>query len=135
VSDHTATSRREFLYLLTAMLGTTAAGGLGCALPRDSKATAEQLTDFVELREAWATIGRAYLDTDPADGTLDALTDRLMTDLDWGRVPGKLETLQQGLVERIQTEFRDEEMERVEGWMLAPTEVRLCALIALLQGS
>jgi hypothetical protein len=135
VSEHTATSRREFLYLLTAMLGTSAAGGLGCALPRDSKATAEQLTDFIELREAWATVGRAYLATDPADGSLDALTDRLMSDLDWGRVPAKLETLQQGLVERIQTEFRDDEMERVEGWMLAPTEVRLCALIALLQDS
>jgi hypothetical protein len=135
VSDQTATSRREFLYLLTAMLGTSAAGGLGCALPRDSQATAKELTDFVELREALATIGQAYLDTGPADGNIDALTDRLMSDLDWGRVPGKLETLQQGLVERIQTEFREEEMERVEGWMLAPTEVRLCALIALLQGS
>jgi hypothetical protein len=133
VSDQVQTSRREFLYLLTAMLGTSAAGGLGCALPRDSKVTAGELTDFVELREAWATIGRAYLATDPADGSLDALTDRLMSDLDWGRVPAKLETLQQGLVERIQTEFRDDEMERVEGWMLAPTEVRLCALIALLQ--
>jgi hypothetical protein len=133
VSDLTATSRREFLYLLTAVLGTSAAGGLGCAVPRDSQATAGQLTDFVELRDAWATIGRAYLDSAPADSSLDALTDRLMSDLDWGRVPSKLETLQQGLVERIQTEFRDEEMERVEGWMLAPTEVRLCALIALLQ--
>ena len=133
MSDLADTSRREFLYLLTAVLGTTAAGGLGCALPRDPKATAGELTDFVQLREAWATIGRAYLETDPADGTIDALTDRLMSDLDWGRVPGKLETLQQGLVERIQTEFRDEEMERVEGWLLAPTEVRLCALIALLQ--
>lgn len=135
MSDQTATSRREFLYLLTAVLGTSAAGGLGCALPRDSQATAKELTDFVELRDAWATIGQAYLDTGPADGTIDALTDRLMSDLDWGRVPGNLETLQQGLVERIQTEFRDEEMERVEGWMLAPTEVRLCALIALLQVS
>ncbi|MEE9562008.1 MAG: hypothetical protein V3W50_02945 [Thermoanaerobaculia bacterium] len=135
MSDQVQTSRREFLYLLTAMLGTSAAGGLGCALPRDSKATAGELTDFIELREAWATIGRVYLETDPADGSLDALTDRLMSDLDWGRVPAKLETLQQGLVERIQTEFRDDEMERVEGWMLAPTEVRLCALIALLQES
>ena len=133
MSDLADTSRREFLYLLTAVLGTTAAGGLGCAQPRDPKATAEQLTDFVELREAWATIGRTYLETDPADGTVEALTDKLMSDLDWGRVPAKLETLQQGLVDRIQTEFRDEEMERVDGWMLAPTEVRLCALIALLQ--
>ena len=135
MSDHTATSRQRIPLPLDRHARNHGRRGSGvCAAPR-LQATAEQLTDFVELREAWATIGRAYLATDPADGSLDALTDRLMSDLDWGRVPAKLETLQQGLVERIQTEFRDDEMERVEGWMLAPTEVRLCALIALLQES
>lgn len=135
MSEQADTSRRDFLYLLTALLGTSAIGGLGCALPRDSGETAAQLTDFIELRDSWGTIGRAYLGNNPEEASLDALTERLMTDLDWRQVPAKLENLKQGLVERIQTEFRDHEMKRVEGWLLAPTEVRLCALVALLEES
>lgn len=127
------TSRREFLYLLTGVLGVSAGGGIGCGLFRGAEGTAARLTEFVQLREAWSTIGRSYLEAYPSENSVDTLIDSLMADLGWIQVPGNEEKLEARLVERIQREFEDVPLVRVEGWLLAPTEARLCAVVALLE--
>ena len=114
-------------------MGVSATGGLGCGLFRDAEASATRLTEFVQLRDAWGTIGRSYIQAYPSEDNLDALIDILMADLGWIRVPGNEETLEKRLIERIQHEFEEVPLVRVEGWLLAPTEARLCALVSLLE--
>ena len=73
-------------------------------------------------------IGRAYLSLHPEEAHID----RLLTELPGVCVPQRMHELESRLVELRQQDFEDGEVAIVEGWILANTEARACALLTLL---
>jgi hypothetical protein len=119
--------RRWFL-ALAALLATggraAGASGIAAVAPTGAAPHAELLRLLPARRDA-VIIGRAYLDACPADRDLDALLrhfERL----------GAADTLRTAIAARLRKDFEDRDTVRVQGWILARTEARLCAICALL---
>jgi hypothetical protein len=121
-----------------------ATGGLGVSLAWRSlgmwpflggaPAGSERLAGLLRNEEGACTIGRAYLRAVPAEASSAVLTARVAE-----RVPGGLtavdaisdDRLRVLLVEASAEDFRDLRTVEVQGWVLARTEARLCALAAM----
>jgi hypothetical protein len=71
--------------------------------------------DFFAHPESAAVIGRAYLEIAPDDAAASRL------------LPGDHDALR----ERIVDDFASGRTVRIDGWILAVTEARLCAAVAL----
>lgn len=70
-------------------------------------------------------IGRAYLETAP-----EASRERLLVEL-FPRLEPAMGDWRDSFAARCRQDFADGNTLRIEGWVLARTEVRLCALAAL----
>ena len=73
-------------------------------------------------------IGRAYLSLHPEEANID----RLLTELPGVGGLQRMDDLGMRLVQLRQQDFEDGEVTIVEGWILATTEVRACALLTLI---
>ena len=94
----------------------------------------ERLAAILAHEESARAVGREYLRTVPAEGSLELLTARVVE-----RLPGGFRTvaaesdrrLRELLLRATTEDFRDLRTVEVQGWVLAQTEARLCALAAL----
>lgn len=114
-----AVTRRRMLIATGALAGASAIG----PAPAFADARAGALLRLLPDRRAAARIGRSYLAANPGEASVD----RLMTLLD---VPEGADAAKL-IEERRRADFRDGRTTPVEGWRLAVTEARLCALAAL----
>jgi hypothetical protein len=126
--------RRTFL-LGAAGLGVSLAWWYGPSpfrgefLPRS-----ERLASLLEHVDGARTVGREYLRQVPAEASPGVLAARVAE-----RLPGGLATvdtasdglLRELLLSAVAEDFRDLRTMELDGWVLARTEARLCALAAL----
>jgi hypothetical protein len=73
------------------------------------------------------TLGRSYLSLYPEDADVE----RLWTALVGSRAPAEADRLERRLAELRRRDFEDGEIAIVDGWVLARTEARACALMVL----
>jgi hypothetical protein len=132
-------TRRDFLIWLSSAVAIAAVpAGLGAVF--DSWWRGRSAGDPLEegLRRLVGgngprTVGRAYLRTVPEEGEAATLVRMLLPNHeDRSRFRrASEEKRREALRARVGEDFRAGRMVRVEGWMLARTEARLCALITL----
>ncbi len=118
--------RRRLLVHGAAGLGLLAVGG---CRREPAEVLIDELVELAITRDSLRAIGRAYID-DHEPGTLDALVARLAADLKWS---GKRDSreLSERMIRRIRDDFRESKTVRVRGWVLAETEARWAAVVAL----
>ena len=120
--------RRWFVELaaLFALVGRPAhARSLAALYPATTEFGAA-LVELLPTRADAAVIGRAYLAANPAEADLNRLV-RQLTAL--ANTPSDL---QAAIGDRLRRDFADRDTVRLDGWVLARTEARLCAVCALL---
>lgn len=124
-------NRRDFLAASGLnLIGLTLAwwpGNTDCAKPAH-----EGLTEALAQDENACAVGRCYLEHHPEEANWQLLTSAV-----YGRacdepMSGGRDTLTNQLVCRITADFEEERVVYLEGWMLAVTEARLCAMAALI---
>ncbi len=93
-----------------------------------------RLAGWVATSEDVATIGQAYLAGQPEEAHRDTLTRLLARDLSLFAYGVSDDELRQRSRARIASDFSDANTLAVQGWILSRTELRLCALAALLRG-
>jgi hypothetical protein len=94
----------------------------------------ERLARLLAHEESARAVGREYLQAASAERSQEILTARVAA-----RLPGGLRTaatasdrrLRELLLGAVAEDFRDLRTVEVQGWVLAETEARLCALAAL----
>lgn len=130
-SGRPAPARRQWL------CGGIAAGGL-LALGRVAAARAEiDLEQWLRAapaqglgdRAALRRLGALYLQDQPAEADRRRLAALL------GAARARAGDVPRVLVERIARDWREHDVAWVDGWLLARTEARLCALLALLEAA
>jgi hypothetical protein len=95
---------------------------------------AERLAGLLTHRESARVVGRAYLDRVPGESTASGLVERITAGL-----PGGWRTARDAsdaelralLAESIRSDFEEDRVVDVDGWVLSPTEARLYALTTL----
>lgn len=97
----------------TVLLESRTDAALAAALPHGDSARA---------------IGQRYLAAFPAEADAARLRSSLFTDV----APGDAATMRRHLKSRVQRDFTDGETVELDGWILARSECRACALLSLL---
>jgi hypothetical protein len=103
-----------------------------------SSSVSERLAGLLNHEESARIVGRVYLRMVPGEASAGVLTARLAE-----RVPGGLQTLKTAdqsrlrelLRRSIAEDFQDLRIVKLDGWVFARTEGRLCALTALREHS
>ena len=108
---------------------------LGAAGIDDTGPTA--LLSTLAKPAAAARLGAAYLSAHPDEADLGLLVHQLTGALGTGieTADASPETLIQALVDQVEQEYCTAPLVRADGWLLAPSEARLYALAALVQGA
>jgi hypothetical protein len=76
-------------------------------------------------------LGRQYLDAHPEEADIGILV-ALLCDSEVGPCPpDDPTTLRRSIAERCASDFRTDRIAHIDGWILARTEARACALVAL----
>jgi len=122
-------ARREVVLVFAA---AAAAPGffVSCRRRFDPRALAAALAARLRRDDALRTLGRAVVAAHPDESGVDALAERLATDLGWTPdMPG--EEFDRRLGERIRDDFRHDRILVVDSWRLAASEARVAALLAL----
>jgi hypothetical protein len=96
----------------------------GCGNRAELLAEGRRLTAGIIEREHWATIGKAYLE-DSGPKLRDLVEE--LTAAEEGGGAGEVPPL----ADRLRLDFEQGRTVRVDGWVLAETEARLAALVAL----
>jgi hypothetical protein len=99
-----------------------------------SPSRSERLAGLLRYEHAARPLGREYLRVMPREASQKVLTARVVE-----RLPGGLRTLDEAgdgrlrelLLQATVKDFGDLETVELQGWVLARTEARLCALAAL----
>ena len=121
--------RRWFVGLaaLFALVGRSAhARSLVAPAPTTAPELGAALLELLPARADAAVLGRAYLAANPAEADLDRLVRQLTA---MAREPSDL---QAAIGDRLRRDFANRDTVRLDGWVLARTEARLCAVCALL---
>jgi hypothetical protein len=121
--------RRWFVGLaaLFALVGRAAhARSLAGLTPTTTPEFDVALRELLPSQADATVIGRAYLAANPVEADLDLLV-RQLTAL--AREPSDLRA---AIGDRLRRDFADRDTVRLDGWVLARTEARLCAVCALL---
>ena len=113
---------------------TVRANALGTERAADSSAAAERLLEVYHRPESAAQIGLAYLKAGPQTQSADEMVNAVVARLG---VSPRLDAmtnaeLKDGIALAVRDDFAAMRTIEVDGWILAETEVRLCALTALL---
>lgn len=124
--------RREFIEI-----AATAAAGM--ALPASAAAhrpdrltvlATPHLLDVLHDHRLIGALGARYRGTALRNDNVDTIIARLLADLDTARD----HSLEQRVHERVRHDFAEGRTVKVNGWILAVTEARQCALYSLLHG-
>lgn len=102
-----------------------------------SAETPDDLVAWFAEPDEIRTIGDAYLVAAGAEDDLPALIDRLPPIFDpQGALRGDLSAgeIHRRFRDRVEADFRSRDLAMVDGWVLARTEARLCALVVLRHG-
>ena len=119
--------------LLLAILGLTASAAIGpraiaSVLERlgAADATTRALRSLILSRDSAVRLGRAYLVATPNEASASRLTSLILGEsaMRTGREAARVRS-------RIQGDFDAGRVVTVDGWIVSPTEARLCALCAL----
>lgn len=126
-------SRRRFLSVL-AGLGVI---GLFNRLPwaQDSNQLPERLAQVYRHPQSAAVVGRAYLKSAPHEADAQTLTTLISVELGPDRqrlLTLDTNRLRSTLHNQVHEDFKNRRTVMVDGWILAQTEARLCALTAVL---
>ena len=134
-----ASGRRQFLRL-SASTGL-ASFALSCSWPGVSAVLASErfgnsdlasaLTTFFKDPDGAAAVGRRYLALHPDEADADRLSEALFDSAQPSRAT--TEALRSDLSRQRQRDFRDGDVVILDGWLLARSEARVCALTVLLQ--
>lgn len=123
-------NRRQFLQL---SFGLGVAWAIGAPVRRDTPTALEQgdLTALLRHQSSAKIIGQHYLQHYPheanADQLLGLITAGVITDAN-----ASGQQLRDRLAQKIRQDFADERVVKLQGWLLARTEARLCALTTLI---
>lgn len=91
------------------------------------------LVGMVRERQSARMIGMDYLDIVPHEADPRLLVALIGADLNLGgKEPATISTMRRLISERIRRDFELGHIVRLHGWLLSVTEVRVCALCALL---
>jgi hypothetical protein len=130
--------RRRFLAVTLGVAGTVVAARARpwSALIRFAPPppAAERLARLLRHRESARAVGQAYLDRVPRETSAAQLVDHLAAEL-----PAGNQTLREAsdsdlrslLAASIRSDFENDRVVDVNGWVLSPTEARLYALATL----
>lgn len=120
-------TRREVLLGLVGFV-FCGVGGLGSqAYPRDE--VAESLLAIFPRRESARAIGRAFLRENPAEGCSKRLVEKIVADRPTPDLADR-KAVGNFVRDRIRSDFERSRTVELDGWVLALSEVRLCALAA-----
>lgn len=122
-------TRRRFVQACAAL--SLAVGMPGCRPRRETLATARGLTAHLVNREEWLAVGAAHLASTPQPPRLEDLVTTLAKNLGWSADQDG--DLASRLGARIRDEFEAGRTTLVEGWLLAESEVRMAAVVALIE--
>jgi hypothetical protein len=134
MTDSSLITRRGLLIGAAAATASLAAGRLK-SWPFSGVAPGspgERLAGLLADRDSARALGRVYLRTVPAEANARRLTSLLTQSLSRGGRLGRMSdtALREQLHRRTLEEFRTLRTVELDGWVLARTEARLCALVA-----
>ncbi|WP_370480029.1 hypothetical protein [Tamlana flava] len=80
-------------------------------------------------------IGNSYLDKNPDENNQEHLIDKLLVSSNGGLISKTTDslTLENLILKKIETDFKNGETIVINGWVLSKTEARQCALFSLTQ--
>jgi hypothetical protein len=139
MNERTALTRREFLKLSLAATVTVCIQsqlpGLQALQHAQQGQLPARLAAILTHRESANVIGVAYAQQYPQEANARVLLDRIVSSPAAGdllQFDGTDQSLRQLLDSMIREDFREDRIVKLQGWVLAITEARLCALAALL---
>jgi hypothetical protein len=127
MSGEARLTRRRFVGGCLTLVGL-GMGLTGCRGRAELLAAGRRLSAGIEEREHWGVVGKAYLDGLHKAPSLEDLVANLTTSL------GGPESSSMPLAERVRLDFEEGRTVRVDGWVIAETEARLAAVIAMVDG-
>jgi hypothetical protein len=132
--------RRQFLVMTGAAFQALFAWPWSVRLAKASTrnvALTDLFLSWINCKKSAAAVGRRYLELAPGEadiaGLVASLTEalaRFPSASDYSPLPNRW--VKADLTIAIHRDFEREDVVLVDGWMLARTEARLCALVALL---
>jgi hypothetical protein len=137
VSEAARVTRRGFL---GAAIGIGATAVLARSKPWQALVSisgptlAQRLAGLIDDRSSAQAVGSAYLDVVPEDASVARLVDGVVSGLPAGResvLAAEDDELRKLLATRIGSDFEQDRVVEVDGWILSPTEARLYALTTL----
>jgi hypothetical protein len=139
MNQQTALSRREFLKLslaatVTVLVQSHLPGTQALQHAQQSQLPA-RLAAILTHRDSANVIGMAYVQQYPQEASTRILLDRIVSSPaagDLQQLDATDESLRQLLDRMIRDDFGNDRIVKLQGWVLAITEARLCALAALL---
>jgi hypothetical protein len=139
MNKDTAISRREFLKLTLAATVTvfvhSQLPGTQALQHAPQGLLATRLVAILAHRESANLIGAAYVQQYPQEADVRILLDRIVSSPAAGDLElfkGTDQSLRELLDRMIREDFGVDRVVKLQGWILAMTEARLCALAALL---
>ncbi len=124
-------NRRQLLQL---GLGIGLAWSIGAPVLTHSAASPEQvradLATLLQYQASAKIIGQHYLQRYPQEADVEQLLSLIAADVVAGAQRDPQE-LRMRLAQKVRQDFADERVVNLQGWLLARTEARLCALAVL----
>lgn len=122
-------NRRQFMQVT---LSAAVAWGIGqsanSAMAPSQHPLLDRLATLLPHQQSARSIGHWYLQQYPQEAHIDQLLAALPAALQTADVAD----LQRQLAQQIKADFTADQIVKVQGWLLARTEARLCALTAML---
>ena len=139
MKDDRAFSRREFLALSAAaalsLIVRSQLPGVTALRHGQQDLLATRLAGLLTHKESAKVIGLEYLRNNRQETDARVLLDRIASSLNAGEV-GLFEAvgpnLHELLARTMREDFANDRIVKLQGWVLSATEVRLCALAALI---
>lgn len=132
-NPHINRARRRFFKITCSAAVAVAGAGCGSPVPPDIGHIGRYLAGLLRHPEAAAKLGGRYIHADPSVGGLspEQITLLILEHAGMDAPGASLAEIGQSVKARVRRDFVDEDVLVVEGWLLARTEVLLCALVYL----
>lgn len=123
-------NRRRFLYYSTAILLTIPAYRFSQEFLNAEPFLNPPLLEFIN-QEQVLIIGAAYLVSHPLENTSEKLRRSIIENYKYSFNPLDRRSFKYFITNKIKTDFKDGRIILCNGWVLAITEARQCALLSL----
>lgn len=124
-------TRRHLLRTLALSGAAGAVGGFTLLRQPDPRLVATALVRVFDHPVNAIAVGRAHRTTTPSEASVRSLVDLVLTGMGRTRADVVLahrDALRSAVADTVAQELGEAEVVRVDGWVLATTQVRLCAL-------